>query len=207
MWSGPRPGRRRCRRSTGALALASLLAAPDALASPRPTDEPATLAERIDLTRITVLEADYARAAGQGNTGDLAAFDREIAAMLRDEILAYARDGARPGARAGGTGAGAAPPARDAAVTPAVAVDEEEVGAAALDARVAQLAREFISLEEKLDHASVARKSSIIGSLQAISSRAQFPGTPPSAEQSREARQRAAKERREREGVEDLPVK
>jgi hypothetical protein len=191
----------------GALALSTLLAAAGAPPSSRATAEPQSLAERIDLTRITVLEADYARAVKQRNTRDLEAYDRELAEMLRDEILPYARgDGASSGAGTGGTGGGAGL-APEAAATPAVAVDEEEVGAAALDAKVADFAREFISLEGKTDRPSLSRKSSIIGSLQAISARAQFPGTGASTEQSREARQRAAKERRERENVENLPVK
>jgi hypothetical protein len=191
----------------GALAACALVAAAAPTGGARSTAEPTSLAERIDLTRITVLQADYARAQKERDERDLAAFDRELATMLQDEILPYARDDAPSGAAAGGTGsaAGASDPQPEG--RSAVAGDEAEVGAAALDARVADLAREFISLEGKLDPDSVARKSTLIGTLQAISARAQFPGTPPSTEQTREARQRAAKERRERQQIEDLPAK
>jgi hypothetical protein len=192
------------RRHLGSLALASLLAAADAAPS---AAADASLAERIDLTRITVLEADYARAAGERNTRDLAAYEHEIAAMLRDEVLAYAGGDVAPaGPATGGTG-GAAAPGRGPGGTPAVAVDEEEVGAASLDAKVVALAREFLSLEGKLDDASLARKASLVGSLQALSARAQFPGTGPSTEQGREARQRVGQERRERQELENLPAK
>jgi hypothetical protein len=190
-----------------ALAAWTLVAAAAPTGRARATAEPTSLAERIDLTRITVLQADYARAQKERDERDLAAYDRELATMLQDEILAYARDGAPSGAAAGGTGSAGGAPGPQPEGTPAVAVDEDAVASAALDARVADFAREFISLEGKLDPDSVARKSTLIGSLQAISARAQFPGTPPSTEQTREARQRAAKERRERQQVEDLPTK
>jgi hypothetical protein len=190
------------------LALSPLLAAAGTPTSDRAPAEPSSLAERIDLTRITVLEADYARAAAQRNTRDLATYEHELAAMLRDEVLAYAgADVAPPAAATGGTGGAAAAPERGPGGTPAVAVDEEEVGAASLDAKVVALAREFLSLEGKLDGASLARKASLVGSLQALSARAQFPGTAPSAEQGREARQRVGQERRERQEREDLPAK
>jgi hypothetical protein len=199
----------RSRTCIAAFALSSLLTAPGALATPAASREPATLAERIDLTRVTVLDADYTRAAGQRNAHDVAAYDREVAAMLRDEILPYASPDAPAGAAAGGTGAAAPRPPREAGA-PAAAVDEEEVAAAALDARIADLAREFLALAGKLDGQSVARKSAIIGALLAISARAQFPATPPSSEKSREARERAGQERRDRrdrEAFENLPVK
>jgi hypothetical protein len=169
--------------------------------------DPTSLAERIDLTRITVLQADYARAVRERDTSDLATYESEIVAMLRGEILPHAPDAGAPlgAGQGGGTGAGAAAPGRAAAATPAVAVDEEEVGAAALDAKVADLAREFISFAGRTDGASLTKKVTIIGALQRTSEQAQFPGSTPDAERSREARQRVDQERREREQVEKLP--
>jgi hypothetical protein len=187
-----------------ALALAPLLAATGMPAdSPAAPAEPA-LAERIDLTRISVLQADYGRAVRERNAPDVAAYEREILAMLQQEVLPHARDeGASLGGR-GGTGAGTATPGHASGSMPAVAVDEEEVGAAALDTRVAELAREFISLAGRTDGSSLTRKASILGALQRTSEQAQFPGSSPDAEGSREARQRVDQERRDRERAEEL---
>jgi hypothetical protein len=192
-------------RYIGALALSPLILAVE-VAPPLPSaDDPRSAAERIDLTRITVLHADYARAAQQRNARDLAAYEREIVAMLREDVLPYARDDAPPGASGGGTGGGASAPARPAAA-PAVAVDEEEVGAASINAKVVDLARQFMALEGKTDGESLARKSSILGSLQGISEQAQYPGTTSDAERNREVRQRVQHDRREREEAEKLPT-
>jgi hypothetical protein len=193
------------RRYIAALALAPFLAAGAPSGAPVTPADPASLAERIDLTRISVLQADYGRAVQQRDLPDVAAYEGEIVAMLRDEILAHAvGEGAPRGAGQGGTGAGTAASGRAAAATPAVAVDEEEVGAGALDAKVADLAREFISLAGRTDGPSLTRKASILGALQRTSEQAQFPGPAPDRERSREARQRVDQERREREAAEQL---
>lgn len=187
------------RRYMTALALASLAAGPDSRVKPA---DPTSLAERIDLTRITVFQADYARAVRERDTRDLAAYEAEIAAMLRDDVLPYAPDAGIPlGADRGGTGSGAG---RTAPATPAVAVDEEEVGAAARDARLADIAREFISLAGATDGDSLRKKETILEALRTTSERAQFPGYAPDPVQSREAHQRVDQERREREAAEQL---
>jgi hypothetical protein len=185
-----------------ALAAAALLVAAWGSPGAQPAGAP-SLAERIDLTRLTVLNADYTRASSERDTADLATYERELVAMLQDDVLAHVRPGP-PGSAEGGTGGATTPAPRP--VTPAVAVDEEEVGAASLEARVVDLSREFISLAGKEDDASLSRKRSILGSLQSISERAQFP-SPVDPARTREGRQRAARERRERQDFENLPVK
>jgi hypothetical protein len=189
------------RRYVGAVAGSQLLAATAAAASAAAT-EPASLAERIDLTRITVLQADYARAAAERDARDLAAYEREVLAMLEDEVLPYARASpAGPGAPDAGTGSGAATARTEAA--PAVAVDEEEVGAAALEAHVVDLAKEFASLEGRNDRASLEAKATILGGLQAVSERAHFSSSP--LPPSDEDRQQLGEERRARKEAEKLP--
>jgi hypothetical protein len=189
----------------GALALSHLLAANVAPASPAATAEPKSLAQRIDLTRITVLQADYARAAQQRNAGDLAAYERELVAMLRDEVLPYARGAdAPPGAGQGGTGGGTAAPRHGAAGAPAVAVDEEEVAAAALEAKVVDLSRKFMSLAGKTDDASLATNSLWIAAGRSGAGTVRNPPATPSAV-ARRAEGQA--EERDRERVEGTPVK
>jgi hypothetical protein len=192
-------------RIVRAFATVILLASAAGPPSARAPGEAASLAERLDLTRVTVLHADYTRAAARGNAAEVATYEREIVAMLQDDVLAHAgARGLAPGADDEGTGAGGA--SGHGAIAPGVAVDEEEVGAAALDAQVVNLCSEFVALAGKHDRASLARKGSVLGSLQAISDRAQF-SSPLDRERTREGRQRAAKERRERQEFENLPVK
>jgi hypothetical protein len=106
--------------------------------------------ERVDLTRITILDADYARAKRAHDEADLRAFEAEVSSMLRDEVLPYA-----PKASAAGSTAQAAP-----------------------ERRVLALAHEFLSLEGSMDEASVARKSSILSTLKALVYHAHFPPRP-----------------------------
>jgi hypothetical protein len=105
---------------------------------PNPAPAPISLAERVDLTRITLLEADYAAAVRRRDKADLRAYEAQVLAMLRGEVLPYAP-------------------------------------ATGQDARVLALAHEFISLEEKMDDASIARKSSILASLKGLAKNAHFP--------------------------------
>jgi hypothetical protein len=111
--------------------------------------------------------------------------------MLREDVLPYARVArATTDASAGGTGALASDPPE----VPAVAVDEEELGAAWLERRIVNLAWEFESLAGETDDASVAEKRSIIAALQGISYRVHF-SSPPTEENTRRGREKAAKDR------------
>jgi hypothetical protein len=191
--------------SVRALAAVALLAVAPGPPSAQPAGAPSSLAERIDLTRITILSADYTRAADRRDAAAIAAYEREVVSMLQTDVLGHVRSSdAALGPSESGTASGTAP--ESASVTPAVAVDEEEVGRASLDARVVALSSEFGSLAGKDDAASLSRKGAILGTLQAISEGAQFP-SPLDADRMREGRQRAARERRDRQEFENLPAK
>lgn len=163
----------RCPRSLGPRALAASDSSGGRATGLPP--EPASLAERIDLTRITVLQVECARAAREKKTAELAAYEAEIVAMLQDEVLPYARSfSSSPGAGAGGTGLGTAGSAHEAPVAPAVAVDEEEIGAASLEAKLVELASELISLEGETGDESLEKKLLVLEALRGMSERAHF---------------------------------
>jgi hypothetical protein len=72
----------------GLLIVASAAAGGEPPASPDPT----SLAARVDLTRISILEAEYGRAAREHDEADLRSLETEVVAMLRDEVLPYASE-------------------------------------------------------------------------------------------------------------------
>jgi hypothetical protein len=201
----------RCRTYIGVLAVLPLVAVAQVPPGGQPpAGEPASLAARIDLTRITVLGADYARAVRDKDTAAIGTCEGELAAMLRDEVLPYAPRGSADGERSGG---GAAAPGKGQPASSSVDAGAwNDAGAAGDgagrdDARVAAMARAFLALEGKGDDASLKEKLSIVGTLQSMCDRAYAPASTLNRKQTQEERARARKEMNNQADAEKLSGK